>query len=461
MGEYTNNEYFYKPAYGASGEDEKSKFDSALDGTDTEIQAQRDEFDTHKVDSDAHHTRYTDAEAQSTVKDNVKLDNLVAPDDNTDLDASSTAHGLLPKLPDDATKQLDGSGNWSTVVNDSITEGNTDTAPSEDAVHDALANKAALTHATRHQSGGADAIKLDDLASPDDNTDLDASSTAHGLLPKLPDDATKRLDGTGSWVDGGDVLKELVQSEVTINGATTLTSSAFGVMHKVTDDGSSTQYTITLPDPSGNAGKFIGFRGDSTSNLTRFIKVAPNGSESVGGLSFQCMHAEKGMILYCDGTDWKITSCHDLLMVDTTLNLDNTMSEDEFQTWVYCMPRNGTQTSGLTIQLADGTYSYNFKIYNFNIYIHIFGNTSDGNACDQSVTFDQSSCSVDIRSSNFRIRNIKCNCFVQKCFGYVYGSSLYSDGTSWSYGAQIRNSVVSITQTYFSNADKGVRLEYG
>lgn len=55
-------------------------------------------------------------------------------------------------------------------------------------------------HASRHQSGGADAIKLDDLASPDDNTDLNASTSAHGLLRKLDNDSTHFLDGQGNWV---------------------------------------------------------------------------------------------------------------------------------------------------------------------------------------------------------------------------------------------------------------------
>ncbi len=41
-----------------------------------------------------------------------------------------------------------------------------------------------LLHATVHQSGGKDAIQLDNLAAPDDNTDLDASATKHGLMPK-------------------------------------------------------------------------------------------------------------------------------------------------------------------------------------------------------------------------------------------------------------------------------------
>lgn len=62
---------------------------------------------------------------------------------------------------------------------------------------------AGLTHATRHQSGGADAIKLDDLAAPDDNTDLNASTSAHGLLKKLDNNAAHFLDGTGAWSTPG------------------------------------------------------------------------------------------------------------------------------------------------------------------------------------------------------------------------------------------------------------------
>lgn len=58
---------------------------------------------------------------------------------------------------------------------------------------------AAATHASRHQSAGADAIKLDDLASPDDNTDLNASAAAHGLLFKLENTGTKYLRDDGTW----------------------------------------------------------------------------------------------------------------------------------------------------------------------------------------------------------------------------------------------------------------------
>ena len=45
----------------------------------------------------------------------------------------------------------------------------------------------------------AQGIKLDDFATPDDNTDLNASATRHGLLPKLSNVATQYLDGTGAF----------------------------------------------------------------------------------------------------------------------------------------------------------------------------------------------------------------------------------------------------------------------
>lgn len=62
-----------------------------------------------------------------------------------------------------------------------------------------LDSYAQLAHNTQHQSGGSDAIKLDDLAAADDNTDLNASASAHGLLPKLSNIATEFLNGQGNW----------------------------------------------------------------------------------------------------------------------------------------------------------------------------------------------------------------------------------------------------------------------
>lgn len=68
-------------------------------------------------------------------------------------------------------------------------------------------------HQARHNSGGADALKLDDLATPDDNTDLNASAIQHGLLPKLSNVVTEFLNGQGAFstpAGGGDVATDAI-----------------------------------------------------------------------------------------------------------------------------------------------------------------------------------------------------------------------------------------------------------
>lgn len=54
-------------------------------------------------------------------------------------------------------------------------------------------------HATQHKSGGSDSIKLDELAAPTDVTTLNASTSAHGLLPKLPGGTSTFLRSDGTW----------------------------------------------------------------------------------------------------------------------------------------------------------------------------------------------------------------------------------------------------------------------
>ena len=83
------------------------------------------------------------------------------------------------------------------------------------------ARYAQLAHAARHASGGADAIKIDDLAAGDDNTDLNASTSKHGLMQKYPNTA-QALGGDGSWItrnfeidfpfgNGSDVIEYPIQ----------------------------------------------------------------------------------------------------------------------------------------------------------------------------------------------------------------------------------------------------------
>lgn len=54
-------------------------------------------------------------------------------------------------------------------------------------------------HATSHKTGGSDAVKLDELAAPTDVTTLNATTSAHGLLPKLGGGTTNFLRADGAW----------------------------------------------------------------------------------------------------------------------------------------------------------------------------------------------------------------------------------------------------------------------
>ncbi len=54
-------------------------------------------------------------------------------------------------------------------------------------------------HAESHKTGESDSIKLDELDSPTDNTNLNASTSAHGLLLKLDNNTSHFLRGDGTW----------------------------------------------------------------------------------------------------------------------------------------------------------------------------------------------------------------------------------------------------------------------
>jgi len=105
--------------------------------------------------------------------DSIKLDEFASPEDNTNLNVSALAHGLCPKIPNNTTTFFRGDGAYA--------------APS------------VSTHASTHASGQSDAIKIDDLAAGDDNTDLNVSTTKHGLCPKLSNSATQALLGNGTY----------------------------------------------------------------------------------------------------------------------------------------------------------------------------------------------------------------------------------------------------------------------
>jgi len=61
-------------------------------------------------------------------------------------------------------------------------------------------SRAPLPHATTHEFGGSDPVPIDLLAAPTDNTSLDVSSSAHGLMKKLNGNAATVFSGAGTYV---------------------------------------------------------------------------------------------------------------------------------------------------------------------------------------------------------------------------------------------------------------------
>jgi len=76
-----------------------------------------------------------------------------------------------------------------------------------EATFKALFNMEAGTDYQAYDANNATtSTKLDDFATPDDNTDLDATTGQHGLLPKLGGGSTNYLRADGTWAEppGGD-----------------------------------------------------------------------------------------------------------------------------------------------------------------------------------------------------------------------------------------------------------------
>ncbi|MCH8991695.1 MAG: hypothetical protein IIA44_08110, partial [Acidobacteria bacterium] len=79
-------------------------------GSAWEKAAVADHVDLDGIGTDDHHAKYTDAEAVTQALAQ-KLDDFTAPDDNTDLNFSTTKHGLVPKGPNTGTFLKD-DGTW-------------------------------------------------------------------------------------------------------------------------------------------------------------------------------------------------------------------------------------------------------------------------------------------------------------------------------------------------------------
>lgn len=110
-------------------------------------------------------------------------------------------------------------------------------------------------------------------------------------------------DFSGALV--ADFVSQLVSAESAITG--TASPTTFDTVYKCT--GTSGDYTVTLPAVSGNSGKFMCFRGGTSTELTKVVTIDGNGTEKIqtGRLSIALLWDEV-LWLYCDGVQWWIIS---------------------------------------------------------------------------------------------------------------------------------------------------------
>lgn len=134
-----------------------------------------------------------------------------------------------------------------------------------------LVGDAPATHATSHKSGGGDAIKLDELAAPDDTTTRDATASLHGLMPKADKAKLDKIYAAKADVaSAGTIDLDAAASDlIEITGTTTITAItlAAGLNRVVRFQGASLlTHGASLILPGGAnitpaAGDFAIFRG--------------------------------------------------------------------------------------------------------------------------------------------------------------------------------------------------------
>jgi hypothetical protein len=108
----------------------------------------------------------------------IKLDDFSAPDDNTDLNVSVSAHGLAPKLSGEEREFLRGDGNWSTYASLTATPVAATGSDNTDAASLGTTNTAFIT-----SDSAAKGVKLTAGNAGDRKVVINNSSTASNLYP--------------------------------------------------------------------------------------------------------------------------------------------------------------------------------------------------------------------------------------------------------------------------------------
>jgi len=121
-----------------------------------------------------------------------KLDDLTAPDDNTDLDASAAKHGLMPKADSIKLAAIEAGA---TVYPDTGEQAFLDADLAKldgiEAGADVTGSNAPQAHASTHDSGGSDQVHS--LADDDDDTKIQVEESADEDIIRMDVAGTERL----------------------------------------------------------------------------------------------------------------------------------------------------------------------------------------------------------------------------------------------------------------------------
>ena len=146
----------------------------------------------------------------------------------------------------------------------------------------------------------AKAIKLDDFATPDDNTDLNATSACHGLLPKLSNNTRQFMRGDGTWAPYASVTAASTAS----TGSTHLDAAALSATNTTFITSDSAAKGVKLP--TGAAGDIM----EVINNSAIAAKLYPALNGAINGLATNAavvIPASKGVRCFCSAADtWTV-----------------------------------------------------------------------------------------------------------------------------------------------------------
>lgn len=164
-----------------------------------------------------------DTGSESALGATVKLDDLQSPDDNTDLNVSTSAHGLMPKLPNLAAQFINGQGSWKTLqaaVNLIIGDGS-NAITSGVKAYLAIPDDLEIVSATLlADASGSIVIDIKKAAYADWPTSTSIVASAKPTLSSAQKSQDSTLTGWTKNLTAGDILEVVVDSATTVKQVT-------------------------------------------------------------------------------------------------------------------------------------------------------------------------------------------------------------------------------------------------